>query len=391
VAKVVRDRGEVMLEKIIQGGICMKKIVIMLFATGMIAGLGIQHAEAGEWAGMSAADVVFDDPLGEMSNPDWRIELNSFGYSDLLYHKCRDYAGEHEHEMLSGDWMAAVSYDRGKPIWLNKNMICPKYSSNSNFIIDGTITTWDDRDNPIEGNDSGSSKISNEKLQIEIEYRMIDMGEPQNPYDNRYAMIQKYTLQAKQAINDVKFYQFLHAQPGDQYGDTGSVYYFEGEDDPHKSGLRFPNDYNYKMIFRDDCRYCANRDDFVGIAVNPNYQRPTKWKLGTYPGHERMPDWSEKNPINYGPDGLNREVNAGDVTFNGVRGYGSMFYPYEGIQAAGVMVWNLGDMVPGGPEKVIDIAMTTDIAPEPCTMLLMGSGIAGLAGLARRRKKEARN
>jgi ABC-type uncharacterized transport system ATPase subunit len=49
------------------------------------------------------------------------------------------------------------------------------------------------------------------------------------------------------------------------------------------------------------------------------------------------------------------------------------------------MRWTIGNLGIGNKQ---DIELGLYVVPEPCTMLLMGTGLAGLAGIARRRRRQ---
>jgi hypothetical protein len=55
-----------------------------------------------------------------------------------------------------------------------------------------------------------------------------------------------------------------------------------------------------------------------------------------------------------------------------------------GDQAIGAK-WDLGRL---DYNQMVEVELRLEAVPEPCTMLLMGSGLAGLAGIARRRRRQ---
>jgi hypothetical protein len=231
-------------------------------------------------------------------------------------------------------------------------MICPSYPTNSNFGVASELKTEDDPNNPVVGKDTGHSVIGNKDMWIRIDYKMIDMTGEDIGSKNRYVMTQTYTITAKKMLKDVKFYQFLHAQPGDNYGNTGFVEYGKGN---FTDLISLPDEYQYRMVFWDDCTWCPNHYDIVGIGAK---DKPTVWKLGAYPGHSGK------------PKGLNLEVEADNITPDGIFVYGP-------AQVAGVMMWELGNLDDGSSEAV-ELAMSTNVIPEPCTMSLLGLGLLGI-------------
>ena len=69
-----------------------------------------------------------------IENPDWVINLNEFGFSDFLLDRSAEFDGR---EYLSGEWVAAVGYNRNgtivDPMWLDPKFYFPDWCTNSTF------------------------------------------------------------------------------------------------------------------------------------------------------------------------------------------------------------------------------------------------------------------
>lgn len=166
-----------------------------------------------------------------IQNPDWEIVVTTAGYSDLLFDRRE---GFRKREFLSGEWAAAVCFDKGgetiPPTWLQKQWIAPDWVSNSDFELENSGAFAVLPDPNIYDFTIFRSSVTNDCLRVTITFEMIDtvvdnppgieMGiRPKDSVEegvsvtsSRYVLKQTYTFEniSGQELNNFKFFQFLH-------------------------------------------------------------------------------------------------------------------------------------------------------------------------------------
>jgi len=254
-----------------------------------------------------------------LANPDWDITVSEFGYSDLLIYNSGPFPMGFLHEMLSGEWAAAIGYDGldapEASMWLEPNMLYPDWTSNSAFSIDTALTDLGDPDG--DGLPEWYSVISNGFVRIEIDFDMEDtvtgtpMGLRGGSYimSNRYVLRQTYrvTNSSNAPIKNIRFYQMLHGHPAN--AETPSV--FEVYDpDLHPAGA-LPS-FRYDIT-----QYVTNTGAPNGLMTPFKFTDhvsmhsevpPDDWGLGHYRGHgPSKPVDTDVEPDGDG-DGIHFEV-----------------------------------------------------------------------------------
>jgi hypothetical protein len=182
---------------------------------------------------------AFYNTAEQITSPYWDALLDAAGYGDEFYWGNSPYHPHTRHELLSGEWAAAIYYDgiASDPdaMWLTDEFIFPYWDTENDFLIQSDIEVWNDSNNPVNGSDTGHSVISNNEVEITIDYEIADLGETQfsplayrEPNETvsvkrseRYVLLQTYTIKNIKASGNVtglEFYQMLHGHGADEYG-----------------------------------------------------------------------------------------------------------------------------------------------------------------------------
>ena len=277
----------------------------------------------------------------QYAQPHWSISLTDAGYSDFLIYTLPPFPTDALHEMLSGEWAAAIRYQgAAQSIWLEPTFAYPEWTTNSNFTTIEPIDFPSDLDG--DGINEGSSVIGNGTVEIEIRYDFQDtvtgvaMGVRSGQYvlSDRYVLHQTYRIRNVTAstLRSVRFYQFLHPHPANTETGIAQIVY---DPDPHAAGAAQPYRYdvtgwagNSGQI--DNSPTGSTFHDHVSFAGS---SVPADWGLGHYRGHD----------FGKPPCGLHCAVES-DTLANELT-----FGPDE---VAGSQAWNLGDLAAGATAEV---------------------------------------
>ena len=180
-----------------------------------------------------------------LANPDWDITVSEFGYSDLLIYNAGPFPAGFLHEMLSGEWVAAIGYEglgvAEAAMWLEPDLLDPTWTTNSGFEVVTALTDLSDPD--ADGLPEWYSVIKNGVVEIHIFFDMEDTmtGTPMGLRDgafvlsNRYVLRQTYrvTNKTNSPLQGLRFYQMLHGHPANTEADKVEEVY---DPDVHAAG-----------------------------------------------------------------------------------------------------------------------------------------------------------
>lgn len=175
----------------------------------------------------------------QLTCPYWYGTFDAAGFSDDFYWDNSPYHPHDYHELLSGEWGAAIYYDGistdPNAMWMTDYFLFPYWPTLSNFEIDTSCSGWNDQQNPVDGYDTGRSVIKNSEVEITIDYEIADIGSstysptvyhepnesPAIAKSERYVLLKTYTIKNIKAsgnITGLEFYQMLHSHGADDYG-----------------------------------------------------------------------------------------------------------------------------------------------------------------------------
>ncbi len=306
-----------------------------------------------------------------LASPHWFAKFDGGGFCDW-YHwggaglsECHPYD---YHEMLSGEWAAAIYYDGiatdPHAMWLTDYFRFPFWTTNSDFELE-LATGWHDPTNPvpvsqgkvsdlgdfIDMNDTGRSIISNGEVRITIDYEVVDLGNDNSPLglrtfangwgyarSDRYVLLQTYTITniTASSISGIEFYQMLHGHPADEdaaavFSVYESIEYVDPlEEYTPYNGAHSVGTFRYAITQWNDPDHddaTADHADWIGFGSTVE---PDVVENGYYEGGH---NYDENNR----PDSGTHD-SVEDRLLNG--------HPYSFGEVAGAMGWHLGTLAP---------------------------------------------
>jgi parallel beta-helix repeat protein len=251
----------------------------------------------------------------QLTCPYWYGTFDAAGYSDGIYWGESPIHSYYFHEVLSGEWGAAIYYDgistEPNAMWLTNQFIYPDWTTNSKFSIFSNPTAWHNQNNPTPGDNTGQSVIKNtqdNRIKVTIDYEIADLGasnrspmtclasdDKHSGYvgSDRYVLLQTYTItniSATAAVTNLELYQMLHAHPAESYAnDVESLYSSLVFTDPLASYTPFNAVHTVGNFKYDITQWNTNdtgHKDFVGFSTT---QAPDIIDTGLYVGNDGKP------------------------------------------------------------------------------------------------------
>lgn len=259
----------------------MKRTLSVLFCVTASALLSTVHGQ------------FLDRPTATLAGPDWSVDLDSYGYSDILLDSRAGFLGR---EYLSGEWATAVGYTSGGneylPTWLPPQFIFPDWESNSDFgliqaigpVMTGTKTNLNADGFPI-----FTSIVGNVDLRVEIRHELVralngtpmgvaprtaTKGGSAQSSSTLLKQTYRFTNVSRTPISNVRFFMFLHCLEAKTtvfddrlYAGTLSEYRY----DLTQSSLTYG--------INDDTGEIVKHADLV---TGQSKVKPVRWENGTY-------------------------------------------------------------------------------------------------------------
>lgn len=236
-------------------------------------------------------------PVQLMTSPTWEIALTDYGYSDYL-----GYYRGYTHEMLSGEWGGAVSYEKFDPAsgawvphfsWLDPEWIFPDWLTGSSFGVVTPLTVVDS--NADSYMDYGYSEIANADLLIRLTHKFVDartpmgigLGSGGSVISEQWILRESYEIMSisPEPLRNVNYYRFLHGHPSedfdglDTYVDYDNAFYSYA-DPVFPAQECFIHDITQQSAFGGV--HGGLGREYIGFHA---LQAPSGYGLGDYIGH----------------------------------------------------------------------------------------------------------
>jgi uncharacterized repeat protein (TIGR01451 family) len=302
--------------------------------------------------------LTIGDADREGGAPYFYAKLDAAGFSDGIWYGRSPIHPYEYHELLSGEWAAAIYYDgidtavidpetgRRQAMWLTRQFEYPDWFTNSTFTASGICTAWNNPVNPIPYNDTGQSVITNGEVEVTIYYEVVhplwsvmsfltDSNEIGYMYSDTYLFLQTYVIRnlKSEPLTNLEFYQFLHSHGADDYGPyINSTYCDIAFPDPLANYVPFNpvhqvGNFRYDITQWNGPNTSSSHVDYVGFSstVEPDWIDNDVYAGGHTP-HPYKP------PIGTHLHIENRSLNGRDRIF--------------GAEVGGAMGWALGSLDP---------------------------------------------
>ncbi len=316
--------------------------------------------------------------------------LDTAGYSDAFVYDRSPIHDYNFHEVLSGEWAAAIYYDGidtalidpadpslgRQAMWLTRYFEDPDWNTNSRFNTFGTPLVTNNTNNPVDGYDKARTVITNGKVQITIDYEVVDLGESsanRSPmiyldrktgnngvvYSDRYCFLQTYTFRnvdpAGQPLTHLEFSQMLHSHGANDFTPVvSSTYATYAAADPLENYVPYDSvhqvgNFRYDITQWNDINHPSHdphvyHTDFVGFSSI------------------RQPDWVD-NGIYTAETTDETHVRIQKRSPNNMP---SVYFNF----AAGAVGWNLGTLNANQTTSITLAVMfgQQQVVPSPITL-----------------------
>ena len=345
---------------------------------------------------ITIGDTVQTDILPNGRAPYFYGTFDAGGFSDWIYYGRSTIHQYSYHEVLSGEWGAAIYYDGidTSPIdaldpnspyqamWLTDYFDYPYWTTNSDFQITGTPTSYNDSSNPTPLNNTAISKIVNGDIEVTIDYEVVDInyddpndgvwtgspielftdGSSAIIFSDRYLFLQTYTIRniTEQTISGFEFYQMLHSHGADEYNaavystycNTGAYYDPLSNYTPYNT-IHTVGDFKYDITQWNDIDAPNATKTHTDYVCFSSTTMPDFVENGYYIGGHSYA--SENKPPRPGT-----HWNIEDRDLNGeLESFG---------EVAGAMGWELGDLDPNETTSITVAFMFGHGEPVVCSL-----------------------
>jgi len=116
------------------------------------------------------AEGAFYNTAEVITSPYWDATLDAAGYGDEFWWGNSPYHPHAYHELLSGEWGAAIYYEGiatdSNAMWVTNYFQVPDWDTMNDFGVQTAFSSWDHANNPVDVYDTGQSVIKNDEVEV---------------------------------------------------------------------------------------------------------------------------------------------------------------------------------------------------------------------------------